>query len=208
MKVLVIEDHPIVRDGCQRLFNRRSDIEVAEANSAETGIALNKTFAPDVIVLDIGLPDANGFDIIPKLLAGSAKAKIVILSMYGSQSFVTNALEKGAVGYITKNDNPNTILTAIDKVLAGEVYLGQAIAQSLVMTKLSPDVDPLHDLNERERRIMGLLGKGKSLTEISVDVGTSYKTVANTVAMIKQKLHLTTSAALIRFAVELNFKQG
>jgi two-component system, NarL family, invasion response regulator UvrY len=208
MKVLVIEDHPIVRDGCQRLFNRRSDIEVAEASSAETGIALNKTFAPDVIVLDIALPDANGFDIIPKLLAGSAKAKIVILSMYGSQSFVTSALEKGAVGYITKNDNPNTILTAIDKVLAGEVYLGQAIAQSLVMTKLSPDVDPLHDLTERERRIMALLGKGKSLTEISVDVGTSYKTVANTVATIKQKLHLTTSAALIRFAVELNFKQG
>jgi two-component system, NarL family, invasion response regulator UvrY len=207
MKVLVIEDHPIVRDGCQRLFNRRSDIEVAEASSAETGIALNKTLSPDVIVLDIGLPDANGFDIIPKLLAGNAQAKIVILSMYGSQSFVTNALEKGAVGYITKNDNPNTILTAIDKVLAGEVYLGQAIAQSLVMTKLSPDVDPLHDLNERERRIMALLSEGKSLTEISVDVGTSYKTVANAVAVIKQKLHLTTSAALIRFAVELNFKQ-
>jgi two-component system invasion response regulator UvrY len=207
VKVLIIEDHPIVRDGCQRLFNRRTDIKVVEASSAEAGIALNKTFGPDVIILDVGLPDANGFDIIPKLVAGNAKAKIVILSMYGTQSFVTSALEKGAAGYITKNDDPNTILTAIDKVRAGEVYLGQAIAQNLVMTKLSPDSDPLRDLSERERRIMALLGKGKSLSEIGVDLGISYKTAANSVSLIKQKLHLTTSAALIKFAVELKLER-
>lgn len=207
MKVLVIEDHPIVREGCMQLFSRRADIEVAEASSAAAGVALSKTFAPDAIVLDVGLPDANGFEIIPKLLAGTPKAKIIILSMYGTQSFVTTALEKGAVGYVTKNDDPNTILTAIDKALAGEVYLGQAIAQSLVMAKLSPELGPLRDLSERERRIIALLGKGKSLMEISVDLGASYKTVANGVAGIKQKLHLTTTASLIRFAVELNFRQ-
>jgi len=207
MKVLVIEDHPLVREGCRRLFSRRHDIEVAEANSAEAGIALNKTFGPDVVVLDVGLPDANGFDVIPNLLADNAEAKIVILSMYGTQSFVSNALEKGAVGYITKNDDPTTILAAIDKVRAGEMYLGQAIAQSLVMTNLSSKLGPLRDLSERERRIMALLGEGKSLIEISVDLGISYKTVANAVSVIKQKLNLTTSASLIKFAVELNFKQ-
>jgi two-component system, NarL family, invasion response regulator UvrY len=203
VKVLVIEDHPIVRDGCQRILNRRGDIHVAEASSAEAGIALNETFGPDVIVLDVGLPDANGFDIIPKLKAGNAKAKIVIFSMYGTQSVVTNALEKGAAGYITKNDDPNTILTAIDRVRAGEVYLGQAVAQNLVMAKLSPKPDPLRALSERERRIMALLGKGESLTEISLELGISYKTVANAVSLIKQKLHVATSASLIKFAVEI-----
>ena len=205
-KVLIIEDHPIVRDGCQRIFNRRSDIEVAEASTAEAGIAINKTFSPDVIVLDVGLPDASGFDIIPKLIAGNAKARIVIFSMYGTRSFVTSALERGAAGYITKNDDPGTILTAIDKVRAGEVYLGQAIAQNLAMTNLSPERDPLRDLNERERRIMALLGEGKSLTEISINLEINYKTVANAVSLIKQKLHLTTSASLIKFAVELTLK--
>lgn len=207
IKVLLIEDHPLVREGCRRLFNRRNDIDAEEASSAEAGIALNRTFGPDVVVLDVGLPDANGFDIIADLLADNAEARIVILSMYGSQSFVNNALDKGAVGYITKNDDPNTILAAIDKVRAGEVYLGQAIAQRLAMTKLSGELDPLRDLSEREQRIIALLGEGKSLVEISVDLGISYKTVANAVSVIKQKLHLTTSASLIRFAVELNFKR-
>lgn len=208
IKVLVIEDHPIVRDGCQRLFERRSDIKVAEASSAAAGISLNKTFAPDVIVLDVGLPDANGFDIIPKLRASNATVKIIIFSMYGTQSFLTTALEMGAVGYVTKNDDPNMILTAIDKAFAGESYLGQAVAQNLVMSRFSPELGPLRDLTERERGIVKLLGKGKSLMEISVDLGASYKTVANAVVVIKKKLHLTTTSSLIRFAVELNFKEG
>jgi two-component system, NarL family, invasion response regulator UvrY len=205
-RVLIIDDHPIVRDGCQRIFNRRSNLKVAEASTAEAGIALNETFSPHVIVLDVGLPDASGFDIIPKLIAGNSQVRIVIFSMYGTRSFVTSALEKGAAGYITKNDEPSTILTAIDKVRAGEIYLGRAIAQNLAMTNLLPERDPLGDLNERERRIMALLGKGKSLTEISIDLRIGYKTIANAVSLIKQKLHLTTSASLIKFAVELTLK--
>ena len=88
IKVLVIEDHPIVRDGCQRIFIRRPDIEMVEASTATDGLATNKSFQPDVVVLDIGLPDASGFDILPKLLADNGKAAIIVLSMYGTQSFV------------------------------------------------------------------------------------------------------------------------
>ncbi len=203
IKVLVIEDHPIVRDGCQRIFNRRSDIEMSEASSGAAGLDLNKTLSPDVIILDVGLPDTSGFDIIPSLLSENAKARILVLSMYGTSSFVTSALEKGAAGYITKNDDPNTILTAIDKMLAGETYLGQALAQSLAISNLLPANDPLHALNGRERDIVTLLGNGRSLTEISVDLGLGYKTVANAVSLIKQKLRITTNSALIKFAVEL-----
>lgn len=206
VKVLVIEDHPIVRDGCQQIFGRRPDIEMAEAFSAAAGLVKNREFAPDVIVLDIGLPDASGFDIIPQLLEENPHAKVVIFSMYEAPSFVTAALDKGARGYITKNDDPNAILKAIDKVRSGAVYLGQAVAQHLAMANLSPSNDPLRELNDRERQIMSLLGEGRSMTEISVELSLGYKTVANVVAAIKQKLRIATSAALIKFAVELKTK--
>ncbi len=206
IRVLVIEDHPIVRDGCQRIFNQRPDIEMVEASSGADGLALNKSFRPHVVVLDIGLPDASGFDILPKLIAENAKAAIIVLSMYGTQSFVTSALEKGAVAYITKNDDPNTLLQAIDKVRNGEIYLGQAVAQTLAMTNLSPSSNPLRNLSDRERQIIFLLGDGRSLTEISVELNLGYKTVANTVSLIKQKLGIGTTTALVKFAVELNMK--
>ncbi len=123
--------------------------------------------------------------------------------MYETASFVTLALEKGAKGYITKNDDPNTILQAIDKVRAGSIYLGQAVAQTLAMNNLTPANDPLRELSERERQIVKLLGEGKSLTEISAGLTLGYKTVANAVTIIKQKLEVQTSSALIKFAVEL-----
>jgi two-component system, NarL family, invasion response regulator UvrY len=206
IKVLVIEDHPIVRDGCQRILNRRDDIEMIAASSAQAGLILNREFLPPIIVLDVGLPDASGFDIIAELLSDNPHAKIIIFSMYETASFVTAALEKGASGYITKNDDPDTILMAIDKVRAGSVYLGQAVAQTLVMVNLSLANDPLRALNDRERQIIMRLGAGKSLTEISIELVLGYKTVANAVASIKQKLKIPTSSALIKFAVELRSK--
>ncbi|MEW6438604.1 MAG: response regulator transcription factor [Pseudomonadota bacterium] len=206
VKVLVIEDHPIVRDGCQRILNRRVDLEMIEASTAADGLVANKSMLPDVIVLDIGLPDSSGLEILPKLLAENDRAAIIVLSMYGTQGFVTSALEKGAVGYITKNDDPNTILMAIDKVRGGEVYIGQAVAQTLVMTSMSPSIDPLRDLSDRERHIIALLGAGHSLTEISVELNLGYKTVANAVSLMKQKLKIATTTALVKFAVEHNLK--
>ncbi|QBR71149.1 DNA-binding response regulator [Beijerinckiaceae bacterium] len=206
VKVLMIEDHPIVRDGCQRIFNRRADIEMVEAVSATRGMALNRDIHPDVILLDIGLPDTSGLDIIAKLLADNAHAKVIIFSMYEAPHFVSCALEKGARGYVTKNDDPNMILNAIDRVRAGAIYLGQAAAQQLAIANLAPSHDLLHDLSERERQVVRLLGEGKSLTEISVELALGYKTVANAVVIIKQKLGISTSPALIKFAVELQSK--
>jgi two-component system, NarL family, invasion response regulator UvrY len=207
VKVLIIEDHPLVRDGCQYIFKRRPDIETAEASTASEGLAMNKTFQPNVIVLDIVLQDTAGLDILPTLLADNPKAAIIILSMYGTRSLVMSALEDGATGYITKNDDPNSLLTAIDKVRNGETYLGQAVAQMLAMSSIAPSHDPLQDLNERERQVIALFGEGRSLTEISVDLNLGYKTVANTVSLIKQKLNIVTTTALVKFAVEYNLKK-
>ncbi len=204
LKILMIEDHPIVRDGCRLILNRRADFEVAEASTASEGVAANRQFRPDVIVLDIGLRGDSGFDAIPTLLADNQAARIVIFSMNETARFVRRALDMGARGYLTKNDDPNTILAAIDKVRGGGVYLGQSVAQALALANLEPAADPLRGLSGREKQVVALLGEGKSLAEIAADLDIGYKTVANIVATIKQKLGIATSVALIKFAVETN----
>jgi DNA-binding NarL/FixJ family response regulator len=207
IKVLVIEDHPIVREGCRRICSRRPDIQAIDVPSAEEGLAANIEFQPDVIILDIGLGEMSGFDIMPKLRADNEAAQIIVFSMYEAVRFVTRALDLGARGYITKNDDPNTILAAIDKVRVGGIYLGQSVAQALALANLEPSVDPLRDLTERERQVVGLLGEGKNLGEIAAALDIGYKTAANTVASVKQKLKMPTSPALIKFAVELKSKE-
>lgn len=203
IKILLIEDHPIVRDGCLRIFARRPDFETTEANSAEAGLATNRRLLPNVIILDVELPDSSGLDIIPALLGDNAAARIVIFSMYEAVTFVSKALENGARGYVTKNDDPNAILRAIDEVLAGSVYLGRSVAQNLALANFERAEDPLRALSDRERQVVALLGDGKSLSEISATLAIGYKTAANIVSALKQKLHIATSPALIKFAVEL-----
>lgn len=206
VKVLMIEDHPIVRNGCRLIFDRRSDLEVVEASTAEEGFAANREFRPDVIILDLGLRDSSGFDMIPVLRADNEAARILIFSMNETARFVRRALDMGARGYVTKNDDPNTILTGIDKVRSGDIYLGQSLAQALALAKFEPVNDPLAALSGREKQVVALLGEGKSLSEIAADLDIGYKTVANIVATVKQKLGIGTSVALVKFAVEVNAK--
>ncbi len=205
-KILLIEDHPIVRDGCLRIFARRPDFEAREANSAKAGLAANRAFAPDVIILDLELPDSGGLDVIAELLRDNPATRVIIFSMYGAATFVTKALEGGARGYVTKNDDPNAILQAIDRVLAGSAFLGQSVAQNLALANFEPVEDPLKALSDRERQVVTLLGEGKSLGEISAALAIGYKTAANIVSAVKHKLRIGTSPALIKFAVELKRK--
>lgn len=202
-KILLIEDHPIVRDGCLRILARRPDFESMEASTTQAGLSANRSFMPDVIILDLELPDGSGLDAMPELKRDNPGARVVIFSMYEAASFVTRALERGARGYVTKNDDPNAILQAIDKALAGAVYLGQSVAQNLALANFEQPEDPLRALSEREKQVVTLLGEGKSLTEISTALAIGYKTAANIVSTVKQKLGIGTSPALIKFAVEL-----
>lgn len=203
-KVLIIEDHPIVRDGCQLMLSQRPNIEVIEATSAADGLALNKASKPDIVVLDIGLPDGNGIDILPKLRAENRKVSIIVFSMYEARNFVAAAFEKGATAYVTKSDDPNDFLEAIDRIRAGENYLGQALAQKLAITSVAPQSNPLLHLRKRDRQIIALLGQGRSTAEIAAELDLSYKSVANAISLIKRKLDIATIPALVKFAVELH----
>lgn len=201
-RILIVEDHPLIRAGCRRLLAQRKDFELLEADRGQPGLEFNKRHQPHIVLLDLDLPDGNGLDLMPQLLADNPAARIIILSMYGDSSRVSRALAKGAKGYVTKNDDPAAILTAIDKVQEGEIYLGQSVAQALALTRLQPESARLAELGEREKAILDGLGDGKSLAEIAADLGVTYKTVANAAALLKSKLRIRTSAALVKFAVE------
>lgn len=202
MRVLLIEDHPIVRTACCRMLQAREDVEVAEATTVATGLSMARSFSPDIIILDLRLPDGNGLDLLVALMSAEPDRKIIVFSMYGDPALASRALEAGARGYITKNDDPDVILQAMDQVDTGEIFLTPAIAKKLALMATGLDTDPLRALSPRERQVLGLLGRGKTLAEIADELNISYRTSAYTAAQIKIKLQLPSTPALIKWAVD------
>jgi DNA-binding NarL/FixJ family response regulator len=196
MKLLLVEDHPIVRSGCRRLLADQAD-EVLEAATADAGLAL--CVQADVVVLDLNLPGAGGLDLLPRLLAANPAARVIIFSMYEDAGFVRRAIELGAMGYVTKNDDPEALADAVRAVRRGERYLGAVAARQLALDTLQPS-DPL---TRRERDVLALLAAGKSLNEIGDVLSVSYRTAAAVVAALRGKLAVGSTAALIKLAVEM-----
>jgi two-component system, NarL family, invasion response regulator UvrY len=201
MRILLIEDHPIVRMACRQLLLGREGTEVIEVATSAMGLSEARSVAPDIVVLDVKLPDGNGLDLLVRLLLERPGLKIIVFSMYEDPVFARRAVESGARGYLTKNDDPDALLQAIDTVSAGQVFLTPAMAKKLAMTT-GLDLDPLHGLSQRERQVLALLGQGKTLAEIADELSVSYRTSAYAAAQIKIKLGLTSTAALIKWAVD------
>jgi DNA-binding NarL/FixJ family response regulator len=206
MKILVIDDHAIVRAGLRRLLAPEPGIaEILEAVSAKEGLSLFKEHRPDVVVLDLNLPGgAGGLELIRRFRAESPGAQILVFSMLVDAIFAARSLEAGAAGYVSKNAAPAEILEAIKRVAAGERYLENEIAQQVALLTVGTRSagHPLRDLSARELEILRLLGEGQSLLQIADALGVSYKTVANTCGQMKTKLGAARTADLIRIAVE------
>jgi DNA-binding NarL/FixJ family response regulator len=201
LRILLVEDHPIVRAGCQLLLRQRDGASVIEAHSAAEGIRLCREIAPDLVILDLGLPDGRGLGALQRMLAAAPGVKVLVFSMHEEPVMVAGALEAGARGYVTKNDDPAALLEAVDRIAAGEVYLSHAVAQKLALMNLRPG-SALRGLSPREREVLALLGLGRSLAEIAAEIGVSYRTAAAVAAQMRAKLDLPNMAALIRLAVE------
>ncbi|HUB14895.1 MAG TPA: response regulator transcription factor [Acetobacteraceae bacterium] len=202
MRVLLIDDHPIVRTACCRLLNMKGGIETAEAATATEGLSIARAFLPEIIVLDLRLRDGSGLGLLATMIAEKPERKIIVFSMYEDPTFAARALDAGARGYITKNDDPDALLQAIDKVAAGGVFLTPAMAEQLALMTAGRDADPLRSLSARERQVLRLLGLGKTLSEIAGELNVSYRTSAHMTAQIKAKLRITSTAALIKWAVD------
>ena len=202
MRVLIVDDHPIVASGCRALLAGESEIVLAEASDAESGERIFAIEHPDVCVIDINLPTVSGFELARRILARDAYARIIMFSMNDDPIFAARAIEAGAKGYVSKSGDPCDLVEAIRHVGRGGTYLPSAMARSIAFAGPSFAQSPLSKLTSREMEILRLLSAGKSLAEIALLVHASYKTVANTASIMRQKLGVRTSVELVRLAIE------
>jgi DNA-binding NarL/FixJ family response regulator len=198
VKILIVDDHAIVRDGLARLLASDGNHQLSQAASGREALILARTQRPDLIVLDLNLPGLGGLELLRRLIQAGA-AKILILSMHAEPLYARRALEAGAQGYVSKNAAPDELLAAVRKVAAGGRYVEAEIAQDLA---LGAGAETLDALSPRELEIMRLLAGGASLAEIAAALGVGYKTVANTLTLIKSKLGVARTADLVRLAIE------
>src|SRR3954447_26664952 len=161
MRVLIVDDHPIVTSGFRALLADDSEIVILEASDAESGERTFVTEQPDVCVLDINLPSVSGFELARRILAHAASARIIMFSMNDDPIFAVRAIEAGAKGYVSKSGNPWDLVEAIREVGQGGTYLPPAIARTIAFAAPSLAQSPLAKLTSREIEILRLLGKGR-----------------------------------------------
>jgi two-component system invasion response regulator UvrY len=202
MRVLIVDDHRIVASGCRALFGDDPEIVILEASDAESGERAFVDEHPDVCVLDINLPTVSGFELARRILAHDAAARIIIFSMNDDPIFAARAIEVGAKGYVSKTGDPCDLMEAVREVGKGGTYLPPALARSIAFAGPAFARSPLSKLTSREMEILRLLSAGKNLSEIAWLVHSSYKTVANTSSIMRQKLGVRTSAELVRLAIK------
>jgi DNA-binding NarL/FixJ family response regulator len=202
MRILVADDHPIVASGCRTVLADEPDIVLLEAPDAESAERVFTAERPDICLIDINLPTVSGFELARRILAQDAQARIIMFSMNDDPVYVSRAIEVGAKGFVSKTGDPQDLVDALQEVAKGGVYLPPALAQSMAFAGPKVARNPLSKLNSREMEILRLLGAGKSLSEIAWMVHAPYKTVANTSAIIRQKLGVRTAAELVRLAIE------
>jgi len=202
MLILIVDDHPIVASGCRALLAGDPCVDILEASDAASGEGVFAARQPDICVIDINLPGVSGFELARRLLARDQAARIIMFSMNDDPIFAARAIEAGAKGYVSKSGDPGDLVEAIRRVGDGGVFLPPAIAQSLAFAGPGFAESRLAKLTQREIEILRLLGAGKSLSEIAWMINVSYKTIANTSSIMRQKLGLRSSAELLRFAID------
>ncbi|MCH9765676.1 MAG: response regulator transcription factor [Alphaproteobacteria bacterium] len=198
MKILLVDDHAIVRDGVRRLLQTSMTADIIEATGGQQALQIVQDSQPDLVLLDLNLDGMGGLEFIQRAMKLDSPVRIVVLSMHSEPAYVTQALKAGAVGYVSKAAPPEEVIAAAEAALAGKRYIERDLR-----TKLGPtnEADPLDKLTLRELEILRLLGRGESLTSIAELLGIAYKTVANTCTQMKHKLGLERTADLIRVAL-------
>lgn len=202
MRILIVDDHPIVASGCRAVFADEPAIVLLEACDAESGERVFNAERPDICVIDINLPTVSGFELARRILVRDASARIIMFSMNDDPVFAARAIAIGAKGYVSKTGDPHDLVDAIHEVGKGGEYLPPAMARSIAFAGPVFAQSPLAKLTAREMEILRLLSAGKSLSEVAWLVHSSYKTVANTSSIMRQKLGVRTSVELVRFAIE------
>ena len=202
-RVLIVDDHAVVRAGLKLLVDGQNDLEtVGEAGSARDAIFEARSLKPDVVLLDVVMPDQNGIEIVPQLLKENPESKVLVLSMQDEPRYVREAFEAGASGYVLKEGADSELVAAIREVADGGRYVHPQLGARLVAAESEErkraEDDPLSD---REREVLRLLALGHTNQEIAKQLYISVRTAETHRAHIMQKLHLSSRADLVRYAL-------
>lgn len=206
-RLLLVDDHAVVRTGLQMLLEEEEEIEiVGEAENASDGINLISQLKPDVILMDIGLPDMSGIEATKQIKHLSPESAVLALTIHEDEEYFFKMLDAGASGYVPKRAAPEELLTAIRVVAQGEVYLYPSLAKLLVKDYLTQSTQPknkatLNGLTPREDEVLTLLADGASNAEIAEQLSISPKTVARHRENIMDKLNLHTRTDLVKYAI-------
>jgi DNA-binding NarL/FixJ family response regulator len=205
IKILIADDHTIVREGLKQILAETPDMVVAgEANTGQQ--VLDKVWKKDydVILLDISMPGRSGIDILKQLKSERPKLAVLILSMYSEEQYAMRALRAGASGYMTKESAPDELIEAIRKVSQGRKYISPSLAEKLAFNLEAGDETrlPHENLSDREYQVMCMIASGKIIKEIAEDLSLSVKTVSTYRSRILEKMGLRTNAALTHYAVQ------
>ena len=207
IKILLADDHKIMRAGLRSLLEKEHDMTVvAEASQGRTAVRLAREHAPDIVIIDITMPDLNGVEASHQILSETPGIKVVALSMHSDEQFVAGMLKAGASGYLLKDCAAEELCHAIRAVMAGETYLSPKIASIVVddyRRDLSRDeLERVTELTSREKEVLQLVAEGESNKRIASILGVSIKTVEHHKHNIRQKLRLETTAELTRYAIK------
>lgn len=201
MNILVIDDHPLLRAGLGRLFAIEFGATVLEAANAAEGMELFFSARPEIVVLDLNLPDQGGLSVLRRLRAENAAAKVVILSMHDDTLSAAACLKGGAIAYLSKSAGPELILEAIRKALQGQPYLQPTIAQDLAIQRATQPEDPFQSLSPQDLELLRLILAGKRADQIALSLGIAEKTVANRKTMLRGKLNIASDVELMKAAM-------
>ncbi len=205
-RVVVVDDHPLVREQLKQMINREPDLTVCgEAASRNEALNVIATTKPDLVIVDLSLKESQGLDLIKDLQANEPQPLVLVVSMHDESLYAERAVRAGARGYITKQEATKKILEAIRRVLAGEIYLSEALT-SKVLTKLMAGQQiqspaSLENLTDRELQVFRLIGQGHTTRQIAEELSLDAKTVETYRSRIKEKLELRDAADLLQRAI-------
>ena len=199
IRVLIADDHKIVRDGLKRILAAHGEVDVTgEAADGDQALALVRAHEYDLAMVDMSMPGLSGIDLIKRLKLEKPKLRILVLSMHGERQYAARALKAGASGYLNKDSAAELLVGAIRKIAAGGVHIGDAAAASLI----TADKAPHEALSDREFEVLRLLVEGLGPTDIGDKLHLSVKTVSTHKTRILEKLNLSSTAALVRYALD------
>jgi two-component system nitrate/nitrite response regulator NarL len=200
IRVLLIDNHPLVLDGLKAVLETFDHIEVAgTAGLAQTGLDIGRQVLPQVVLMDINMPKLSGIDAIELFRNELPQARVVMLSMHDSREYISSSVMHGAAGYILKDVSTDEIVSAIETVAGGGTYFSSGVFDALMGERAEEGSDPL---TPRERDILGLIVAGRSNKEIADVLGITSATTETHRKNLKRKLGITTTAGLIRYALD------